>query len=111
MSFLFGKKRTVQALAEVLEDGRAKMNKEMEKSKYNNYSGSEPELKIAVRVLPDDGAPFEATMKAGLTKAFLLLPGVKILVAYKEGKAQRVELVDELQAILDRNPQLVKDSE
>ncbi len=30
---LFGKKKTVQALAEVLEDGRAIMNAEMKKAK------------------------------------------------------------------------------
>ena len=33
MSFLFGKKQSVQALAEVLEDGREIMNTEMKKPK------------------------------------------------------------------------------
>lgn len=35
MSLLFGKKQTAQALAEVLEDGRAIINQEMKKAKYN----------------------------------------------------------------------------
>jgi hypothetical protein len=33
MSFLFGRKQTVQSLAEVLEDGREIMNTEMKKPK------------------------------------------------------------------------------
>jgi hypothetical protein len=33
MSFLFGKQQIVQALAEVLEDGREIMNAEMQKPK------------------------------------------------------------------------------
>ena len=33
MGFIFGKKQIVQALAEVLEDGREKMNAEMKKPK------------------------------------------------------------------------------
>jgi hypothetical protein len=39
MSFLSRKKQSVEALAEVLEDGREIMNLEMKKPKYNNYSG------------------------------------------------------------------------
>ncbi len=50
MSFLFGKKQRVQALAEVLEDGREIMNAEMKKPKYNNYSGREVFIDVAVRV-------------------------------------------------------------
>ncbi len=108
MRFLFRKKRTVEVFAEVLEDGRAKMNQEMKKAKYNQYSGAEPMLNIAVRVQPESEPPFEANMKAGITKSTLLLPGVKVLVKYEPGKEQRITLVDELQAILDRNPQLLK---
>jgi len=48
MSFLFGKKQNVPSLAEVLEDGREIMNTEMKKPHYNNYSG--PEVFIAVAV-------------------------------------------------------------
>ena len=108
MSFLFGKKRTVQALAEVLADGRANLNQEMQKMKYRDYAGAEPLIKIAARVQPENEAPFEAEMKAGLTQSYLLLPGVKVLVEYRPGRARQVKLVDEQQAILDRNPQLVK---
>jgi hypothetical protein len=41
MSFLFGKKQTAQALAEVLDDGREKANQEMKKIKYKNYQKKE----------------------------------------------------------------------
>ena len=50
MSFLFGKKQSAQSLAEVLEDGREIMNTEMKKPKYNNYSGREVFIDVAVRV-------------------------------------------------------------
>ena len=50
MNFLFGKKQTVQALAELLEDGREIMDEEMKKPKYNNYSGREVFIDLAVRV-------------------------------------------------------------
>jgi hypothetical protein len=36
MSFLFGKRQSVQSLAETLEDERELMNAEMKKPKYNN---------------------------------------------------------------------------
>jgi hypothetical protein len=45
MSFLFGKKQSVRALAEVLEDGRAIMNAEMKVSLLKAYL-----LKPGVRV-------------------------------------------------------------
>ena len=57
MAFLFGKKQTVQAWAEVLEDGREKMNTEMKKPKFNNYSGPEIFLELAVRVQPQNDPP------------------------------------------------------
>jgi len=53
MGFLFGKKQTVQALAEVLVDGREMMNAEMKKPKFNNYSGPEVFLDLAVDQSPD----------------------------------------------------------
>ncbi len=108
MSFLFGKKQTLQALAEVLEDGREKANQEMKKAKYNEYAGAEPVLEISVRVLPENEPPFEAKMKAGLTKTYLLKPGVRLRVRYDPAKKQHVTLDDDNQAILDRNPQLIK---
>jgi hypothetical protein len=105
---LFGKKKTVQALAEVLEDGRAIMNQEMKQPKYNEYSGDEPMLEICVRVQPENEPPFEAKMKIGLTHSYLLKPGVRVQVKYEPGKKQQVTFDDETQAITARNPQLVK---
>ena len=108
MSFLFGKKTAAHALAEVLEDGRALMTRELGKGKYSNYSGAEPMLEIAVRVQPENAAPFEAKMKAGLAHCNLLTPGVRVRVQYEAGKNQHVTLDDQIPAILERNPQLIK---
>jgi len=108
MGFLFGKKETVQAKAEVLEDGREITNREMSRLKYNEYHGKEPMLEIGVRIEPDCQVPYEAKMKAGLSLTFLLVPGVWVQVKYEAGKKERVELDDTAQAILDRNPQLAK---
>jgi len=109
---LFGKKKTVQALAEVLEDGRAIMNAEMKKAKYNNYAGAEPMLEIGVRVQPDVGLgsepAFDAKMKTGLSHAYLLKPGVRVQVKYEPGKNGTVTYDDDAQAILARNSQLIK---
>src|SRR5258706_15374918 len=108
MGFLFGKKQTVQALAEVLEDGREKMNAEMKKAKFNNYSGREVLLDLAIRVQAQNEPTFEAKMKVGLLKMHLLKAGVVVRVKYDPRKPEQVEYDDELQAILDRNPQLKK---
>ncbi len=108
MNFLFSKKQSVKAFAEVLEDGRAVLNREMQKPKYNEYKGAEPMLKIAVRVQPENEPPFEAKMKVSLTKSYLLIAGVRVQVAYDPKKKQDVTLDDDDQAILARNPQLIK---
>lgn len=42
MNFLFGKKQTATAMAEVIEDGQVKSNEEMKKAKYNHYDGAQP---------------------------------------------------------------------
>jgi len=108
MSFLFGKKQSVQALAEVLEDGREIMNTEMKKKKYNNYSGREVFIEVNARVQPENEPPFEAKMKVSLLKAYLLKPGVKVRVQYDPAKKEQVTMDDEAPAILERNPQLKK---
>ena len=108
MSFLFGKKQSVQSLAEVLEDGREIMNAEMKKPKYNNYSGREVFIEVRVRVQPDNEAPYEAKMKVSLLNAYLLKPGVRVLVRYDPAKKEQVTLDDEAAQILERNPQLKK---
>jgi hypothetical protein len=108
MSFLFGKKQSIQALAEVLEDGREIMNTEMKKPKYNNYSGREVFIDVAVRVQSDNEPPYEAKMKVGLLKAYLLKPGVRVRVKYDPTKKEQVTMDDEVPEILERNPQLKK---
>jgi hypothetical protein len=105
---LFGKKQTVQALAELLEDGRAKMNELMAKPKYRNYEGAEPMIEVAVRVEPTTEPAFEARLKVGLTHAYLLKQGVRVQVKYDPTKKQQVEFDDDNQAVLARNPQLTK---
>ena len=110
MSFLFGKKQTVQALAEVLEDGRALASQEMQKPKYKSYQGAEPQLKVAVRVQPKTEPPFEAQMTVGFTKTYLLKPGVRVQVKYDPARKDRVQFDDANPAILERNPQLRKES-
>jgi hypothetical protein len=108
MSFLFGNKQSAVAMAEVIEDGREKSNQEMKKAKYNNYEGAEPMIQIAVHVLPQSGPPFDALMKTGLTKTYLLKPGVRVQVKYDPKHPDQVTLDDDNQAILARNPQLIK---
>jgi len=108
MSFLFGKKQSVQALAEVMEDGREIMNVETKKPKYNNYSGREVFIDVAVRVQPDNDSSFETKMKTSLLKAYLLKPGVRVRVNYDPTKKEQVTMDDEPAAILERNPQLKK---
>ncbi len=108
MGFLLSKKKMVQTQAEVLEDGRTLAKELMQKPKYNDYAGKEPQIEVAVRVQPENAPPFEAKMKAGVSKSFLLLPGVRVIVEYNPAKQGDVTLADDLAAILARNPQLVK---
>ncbi len=108
MSPLFGKKQFVYAIAETIEDGRTRMNLELKKAKYRGYRGAEPRVEILVRVLSETEPPFETKMKAGVSKAFLLKPGVQVRVKYEPNKKQQVFLEDEIQAIVERNPRLIK---
>ena len=108
MNFLFGKKTTVQAFAVLIEDGRAISNQEMQKAKYNDYRGAEPMFEIGVRVEPENEPPFDARMKAGLSKTYLLKQGVRVRVKYEPGKKPNVTLDDGTQLILERNPQLTR---
>jgi hypothetical protein len=108
MSPLFGKKVRSQAMAEVLENGRDIFNQEMLRNKYRHYAGAEPILQIAVRVQPENEIPFEAGMQTGISTAFLLLPGVRVLVEYDLGKKDQVRILDDSTTILERNPQLKK---
>lgn len=108
MNFLFGKKQRVQAIAELLEDGRERMNEELKKPKYNNYAGREVFIHVAVRVQPENEPPFESKMKASLLKSYLLTPGVRVNVTYDPAKKEQVAMEDEPAAILERNPQLKK---
>jgi len=84
------------------------MNTEMKKPKYNNYSGREVFIDVAVRIQPDNEAPYEAKMKVSLLNAYLLKPGVRVLVRYDPAKKEQVTMDDEATQILERNPQLKK---
>lgn len=108
MNFLFKKKQNVEALAEVLEDGRELMNVEMKKPKYNSYSGREVFIAVAVRVQPENDSTFESKMKVSLLKAYLLKLGVRVRVQYDPTKKEQVIMDDEPAQILERNPQLKK---
>ncbi len=108
MKFLFGRKKMVQAMAEVLEDGREITNQEMSKAKYRQYSGKIPMIEIPVRVRPETEPQFDAIMKAGLNQTYLLMQGVMVQVKYKSGEPKQVTMDDTDQAILARNPQLIK---
>lgn len=108
MNYLFGKKQSAQAIAELLEDGRQIMNEEMKKPRYNNYAGREVFIDVAVRVQPENEPPFETKMKVSLLKAYVLKPGVRVNVRYDPAKKEQVTMEDEPAAILERNPQLKK---
>jgi hypothetical protein len=108
MSFLFRKKQTVQAFAITLEDGREIANREMTKLKYHRDYQNEPMFDILVRVEPQNEPSFEAKMKAGISKTFLLVSGVRVQVKYDPTNNNHVTIDDEPQAILARNPQLSK---
>lgn len=110
MNFFFKKKQTMQAFAEVLEDGRAITSQEMKKLKYRREYQHEPIIEIGVRVQPENEPPFEAKMKAGISQTFLLMPGVRVKVKYEPSQKQKVTLDDETQEILNRNPQMIKES-
>jgi hypothetical protein len=108
MFSLFGKKEETQAAAEVLEDGLAIMNQEMQKAKYNDYKGAEPMLSVRVRVQPKDEAPFESVMQVGMTNSYLLKPGVIVKVKYHKGKTDKVTFDDELHNVLEKNAGILK---
>ncbi len=111
MSPLFGKKQAAQALAEVLEDGSAIFSTAMKNPNlagYHEYRGSSPMLEIAVRVQPDNEPPFEAKMKTILSMMNLMKLGIHVQVKYDPAKKQEVTLDDDIQAIMKRNPQMIK---
>ena len=84
------------------------MNAEMNKSKFNNYSGPEVFLDLAVRVQSQDASPYAAKMEVGLLNMYMLKQGVTVRVKYDPRKPDRVEYDDDPQALLVRNPQLKK---
>jgi hypothetical protein len=47
-------------------------------------------------------------MKAGISKTFLLVTGVRVQVQYDPTNLKQVRIDDDPQAILARNPQLSK---
>ncbi len=111
MSPLFGKKQPMQAFAEVLEDGGAIFSEEMKKPDrggYREYRGSIPMLEIAVRVQAENEPPFEAKMKATISMMNLMKLGIHVQIKYDPAKKQEVTLDDDIQAIMKRNPQMIK---
>ena len=84
------------------------MNAEMKKPKFNNYSGPEVFLELAVRIQPENEPSYEAKMKVGLLKMYLLKQGIFVRVKYDPRKPGQVEFDDEPQSILERNPELKK---
>ncbi len=94
----------------MLEDGRQMADEEMKKPKHKNYRGVEIFIPVKVRVQLNEIPAFEAEMKASVEKCVLLLPEVVVQVNYDPHNLERVELNDELHSILDRNPQLKKQS-
>jgi hypothetical protein len=103
---LFRKKQRLQAFAVTLEDGRAIADRGI--SKLHQGYQNEPMFDILVRVEPSNEPPFEAKMKAGMSKTFLLVPGVRVQVQYDATDNKHVTIDDDLQAILARNPQLIR---
>lgn len=100
--FLFGSsKPDATATAEVLVHGREAMNETLKSPRYNNYKGAEPMVEVAVRVTDEAGKTWDATMEAGLSVVFLLVPGMKVAAKYAKKKPERVFLAatqDELLA-------------
>ncbi len=107
MKYLFGKK-TQPALATMLENGREIGEREFQKMSPRRVYHGEPTVEIAVRVEPPDEPSFEAKMRTGVSLTFLLLKGVRVQVRYNPNHKSQVTIDDNHQAILARNPQLVR---
>ena len=106
MCSFFKKKPDQRATAVLLESGREVAEQAMRSPKFNDYRGPEPMFPMRVRVTDDTGRSWDATMKAGPTTAFLLLPGVRVPVKYAAGDADEVLLDADAMQILAANPQL-----
>ncbi len=77
----------------------------------SEYSGPEIFLDVPGRVWPTDGSlPYETTMQAGFFFAHFLRPGVKVAVKIDPQDKNRVVLNDTIPDIVQRNPQLRRDS-
>ena len=121
MNFLFGKKQSVQAIAEVLEDGREIYARAMQGPKYNNYSGPEPMLftvnvgnsvetmkVLQVTIVPDFANPEAAHSLAEIKpkvqhRIILLLSSEEIasLQTVKGKQDLQGRLVKELNRLID----------
>ncbi len=104
---IFGKK-SEQAFAVVLENGREIGDLAIKKMSPRREYHDEPTVDIAVRVEANDEPSFEAKMKTGISLTFLLLKGVRVQVKYDPNHKGEVTIDDNHQAILARNPQLIK---
>ena len=108
MSFLFGKKQkqTVTAMAEVMESAAPKINEWLELNIEKVGTDQEPMFQILVHVTPEAGSPFDCQMETSLNAGTLLKPGVHVWVSYDPNQKEKAYLVDDLDDIRTRNPQL-----
>jgi len=108
MSFLFGKKQkqTVTAMAEVMENGASKVKEWLTNNMDKIGKVEMPMFKILVHVTPEGGSPFDAQMETGRPAIDLMRPGVHVWVNYDPNQKEQVSLVDDVNDILTRNPQL-----
>lgn len=108
MFSFFRKKSPQTATAELVDNGREVADQAMKSAKFNTYKGAEPMFPMRVVVRHADGITWDATMEAGPTTAFLLLPGVRVKVKYDAATPEKVTIDATAPEILADNPQLKK---
>jgi hypothetical protein len=108
MFSFFRKKSPQTAIAELVDNGREVADQAMKSAKFSTYKGAEPMFPMRVVVRAEDGRSWDATMEAGPTTAFLLLPGVRVKVKYDASAPDKVTIDATAPEILADNPQLKK---
>jgi hypothetical protein len=109
MFSFFKKKSPKSAVAELVDNGREISEQAMRSPKFNTFKGAEPMFPMRVVVRDADGRSWDATMEAGPSTAFLLLPGVKVKVRFDAGSPEKVTIDDTAPSILAANPQMKRD--
>ena len=109
MNFLFKKKPNLKpAEAICLQDGRELATQWSLKNRHNGPFKKEPTFEILVRVETQEDGAFESQMVFPLSLHFVLVSGVRVRVEYDPLNHSKVTSADTNQAILDRNPQIIK---